>query len=44
MFNRLMAGAAAGEIRIDTKAVPLAEIEDAWQIADIEGKRLVVVP
>uniref|UniRef100_A0AAU3GWV0 Zinc-binding alcohol dehydrogenase family protein n=1 Tax=Streptomyces sp. NBC_01401 TaxID=2903854 RepID=A0AAU3GWV0_9ACTN len=44
MFNRLMAAAASGEIRIDTQAVPLAEIEDAWQREDTQGKRLVVVP
>ncbi|MFE7636237.1 zinc-binding alcohol dehydrogenase family protein [Kitasatospora xanthocidica] len=44
MFNRLMAGAAAGEIRIDTRAVPLAEIEQAWQAEDTGHKRLVIVP
>ncbi|MFF8562672.1 zinc-binding alcohol dehydrogenase family protein [Streptomyces albidoflavus] len=44
MFNRLMAAAAAGEIRIDTRAVPLAEIEGAWQAEDTDGKRLVIVP
>ncbi|WP_354639879.1 quinone oxidoreductase family protein [Kitasatospora camelliae] len=44
MFNRLMAGAVSGDIRIDTQAVPLAEIEKAWQAEDTQGKRLVIVP
>ncbi|MFF4989221.1 zinc-binding alcohol dehydrogenase family protein [Streptosporangium saharense] len=43
MFNRLLAGAAAGEIRIDTQAVPLADIEEAWQSED-KSRRLVIVP
>jgi hypothetical protein len=43
-YNRLMARAASGELRVDTERVPLAEIEVAWQRADATRRRLVVIP
>jgi hypothetical protein len=39
-----MKAAAAGELRLDTEAVPLTEIESAWQLTDTKNKRLVVIP
>jgi len=38
-----MAQAAAGELRVDTECVPLAEIENAW-LRDQQGRRLVIIP
>jgi NADPH2:quinone reductase len=42
-FERVMAHAAKGDLRIETERVPLAEIESAWE-HDTQGMRLVVVP
>jgi NADPH2:quinone reductase len=42
-FQQVMNHAARGQLRIDTKAVPLADIEAAWQ-RDMHGRRLVVIP
>jgi NADPH2:quinone reductase len=43
-YHQLMARAASGELRIDTERVPLADIEDAWQRQNLQGRRLVVIP
>lgn len=43
-FPSLWALAAAGTLRIDTEAVPLADVERAWQRQDVAGRRLVFVP
>jgi NADPH2:quinone reductase len=42
-FQRVMAHAATGELRIDTEKVPMADIESAWQ-RERPGCRLVIVP
>lgn len=42
-FRELYARAAAGELRIDTRRVPLAEVEHAWSQPN-DGKRIVFVP
>lgn len=42
-FQQVMTRAAAGEIRVDTEQVPLADIEQAWSRADTGGRRLVIV-
>jgi NADPH2:quinone reductase len=43
-FPQVWALAASGKLRIDTEAVPLAEIEIVWQRNDLPGRRLVIVP
>jgi NADPH:quinone reductase-like Zn-dependent oxidoreductase len=43
-FQQVMTRAAAGEIRVDTEQVPLADIEQAWSRPDTGGRRLVIVP
>jgi len=43
-FRQLMAHAAAGELRIATEEVPLAQIEEAWKREDHHGRRLVIRP
>src|ERR1051326_920053 len=43
-FPQLWALAACGRLRIDTEAVPLADVESAWQRQDVHGRRLVIVP
>ncbi len=43
-FPKVWALAANGKLRIDTVAVPLAEIEIAWQRNDLRGRRLVLIP
>jgi NADPH2:quinone reductase len=42
-LQQVMAQAAAGELRVDTERVPLADIENAWQ-RDQQGRRLVIIP
>jgi NADPH2:quinone reductase len=42
-FDKVMAGAAGGHLRVDTVQVSLAEVERAWQLEQ-PGKRLVIVP
>lgn len=42
-FQRVMAYAASGELRIDTEKVALADIENAWQ-REQPGCRLVIIP
>lgn len=36
--------AAEGKVRITTQAIPLADVERAWQWEDLDGRRMVVVP
>ncbi len=43
-FPQMWALAIAGTLRIKTEPVPLADVEDAWQRQDLEGRRLVIVP
>lgn len=43
-FPKLWELAASGKVHIDTEAVPLADIERAWQRSDLAGRRLVVIP
>lgn len=43
-FRAAVAHAAAGRLRIETVAVPLADVESAWQREDLHGRRLVFVP
>ena len=42
-LQQVMAQAAAGELRVDTERVPLADIENAWR-RDPQGRRLVIIP
>lgn len=42
IFNELMTGAAEGKFRIETRPVPLREIEEAWNLKDERGRRLVI--
>jgi len=44
VFPQLWALAASGKLRIETEAVPLAEIQNAWRRADAPGRRLVIKP
>jgi NADPH2:quinone reductase len=41
-FQRVMAHAAKGDLKIDTEKVPLADIENAWQ-RNKSGRRLVII-
>lgn len=43
-YNRMMAYASSGKLRVDTERIPLAEIEAAWERQDLHGRRLVVIP
>jgi NADPH:quinone reductase-like Zn-dependent oxidoreductase len=42
-FQQVMQHAASGQLRIDTEAVPLTDIEAAWA-RETPGRRLVVIP
>jgi NADPH2:quinone reductase len=42
-LQQVMAQAAAGELRVDTERVRLADIENAWQ-RDQQGSSLVILP
>ena len=42
-FRQVMDHAALGRLRIDTQAVPLSDIESAWE-RKTPGRRLVVIP
>jgi len=42
-FQKVMARAAKGELRIAVERAPLAKIEDVWQ-RDPRGQRIVVIP
>jgi NADPH2:quinone reductase len=41
-FPKLWELAIRGELRIETEPVPLAEVERAWQMQDLQGRRLVL--
>ena len=43
-FPHVWALATRGKLRIQTEPVPLADVENAWQRRDLEGRRLVLVP
>ena len=43
-FPKLWALAASGQLHIDTKRIPLADVESAWRRNDLPGRRLVIVP
>ena len=43
-MQQVMAGAAHGELRIETERVPLAEIERVWERPEESGRRVVVIP
>ena len=43
-FPQIWALAADGKLRIKTEAVPLGDVERAWQRHDLDGRRLVIVP
>jgi len=43
-FPQVWALAGSGKLRIRTEPVPLAEVENAWQRRDLDGRRLVLVP
>ncbi|HYL13148.1 MAG TPA: zinc-binding alcohol dehydrogenase family protein [Terriglobales bacterium] len=42
-LQRVMAYAVTGELQLDTTAVPLADIESAWE-RNQSGRRIVVIP
>ena len=43
-MEQVLARGARGELRIETEAVPLAEVERAWQQKESSGRRIVLVP
>ncbi|GLZ42182.1 zinc-binding alcohol dehydrogenase family protein [Actinokineospora sp. NBRC 105648] len=43
-FGKLCRFAAAGAIKIAVEEVPLAEVEQAWQRGDRDGRRQVLIP
>ena len=43
-YDQLLARASAGELRVETETVPLADIEKVWNRNNSGGARLVVVP
>lgn len=43
-MQQVMARASRGELRIETKRVPLAEIERVWEQPEESGRRIVVIP
>ena len=43
-MKQVLARGAAGELRIETDRVPLADIESVWTRADQPGRRIVVTP
>jgi len=42
-LHQVMNHASRGKLRVDSEAVPLSEIEGAWD-RDVRGRRLVVIP
>lgn len=44
VLPKLFSLAAEGRIRIDTEAIPLANVSEAWTRGDVDGKRIVIVP
>jgi NADPH:quinone reductase-like Zn-dependent oxidoreductase len=43
-MQQVMAAAAGGKIRIETDAVPLADVESVWQQKEQTGRRIVLIP
>jgi hypothetical protein len=43
-FPQVWALATSGKLRIQTEPVSLADVENAWQRRDLDGRRLVLVP
>ena len=43
-FPQLWALDTGGKLRIKTEPIPLADVENAWQRRDLDGRRLVLVP
>lgn len=43
-FPKIIGMAASGQLKVDSKAVPLAQVEEAWQRSDSTGARIVFVP
>lgn len=43
-FPQVWALATGGKLHIKTEPVPLADVENAWQRRDLDGRRLVLVP
>ena len=43
-FPQVLKLAACGKLRIDTEPVALADVEQAWQRHDSNGRRRVIVP
>lgn len=42
-FPKLLSAAAAGKIKIDTEAVPLANVEETWSQAETKGRIVFVI-
>jgi hypothetical protein len=43
-MEQVFARGARGELRIETVAVPLADIENVWKRKEDSGRRIVMVP
>jgi hypothetical protein len=43
-MQQVMSRAACGELRIETEAVPLADVERVWQQKEQSGRRIVLIP
>ena len=43
-FPQVWALASSGKLRIKTEPIPLADVENAWQRRDLDGRRLVLLP
>jgi NADPH:quinone reductase-like Zn-dependent oxidoreductase len=43
-MKQVLTRGARGELRIETEAVPLAEVERAWKQKESSGRRIVLVP
>jgi NADPH2:quinone reductase len=44
VYGRIVRWARSGELVFEVEKVALGEIENAWQRADLRGRRLVVIP
>lgn len=43
-MDQVLSRGARGELRIETEAVPLVNVEKAWQSKESSGRRIVLVP
>lgn len=43
-MNRVLDWGASGVLRIETESVPLIDIEEVWQRAEVSARRLVIIP